>query len=214
MPASPSPFSFRLFDEIRSRFPRGTIFFADDLFFPDVSPQYVRLALSELSRDSVSIIRIARGVYCFPRLDSNGSVMVPDPQTVAEALAARWRVRIVPCGEQAAYLAGLVPWPSSTPLTFLSDGSAQHFDLAGGRRIEFVRRKSVKVFSFRSERLRNLVEGLRWLGPDGVGDPELTVAWKTLRDVSRDDLHHDIRLAPGWISDILRNLEYRQKSLG
>lgn len=218
MPVSPSSsFSLqtqRVFDSIREGFPRGTIFFAEDLSVPGLTPQYIRLALSELSRDSVSIIRLSRGVYCFPLHDAACGVVVPDPLTVAESLAARWHVRIAPCGAQAAYLAGLVPWPASTPLRFVSDGSEQYFNLEGGRRIEFVRRKSNKVFDFRDERLRNLVEGLRWLGPDGVGEPELAVAWKTLREVSRDDLHHDMRLAPGWISAILRDLESRQEAIG
>lgn len=209
-----SPFNARVFAQIRERFPRGTIFFAQDLDFPDVPPANVRLALSELSKDSLSIIRVSRGVFCYPRLDGNAKVMVPDPLTVAEAVAARWRVRIAPCGEQAAYLAGLVPWPASAPLRFVSDGSRQHFNLEGGRRIEFVWRSSLKVFSFRNERMRNLVEGLRWLGPANVGDPEKTVAWKVLREVPDADFQNDIRLAPGWISGILRDLKKSQAAIG
>lgn len=200
-------FSAEIFGYISKAFPRGTIFFAEDLpEFPGHSADYVRMALSELVRDSYSIIRIARGVFCYPRLDGSAKVMVPDDAAVAAALAARWRVRIAPCGAQAAYLAGLIPF-QSYPLRFVSDGSEQHFDLQNGRRIEFVRRKSVKVFGFTDERLRNLVEGLRYLGKDGVREWEASVARETLREIPDSSFVHDILLAPGWIRDFLREVK-------
>lgn len=209
MPVSATPFSrvtSEVFSEIVRTIPRGTIFFAEDVSVPGLSREYVRLALSELARDGVSVIRVARGVFCYPRLDGNAKVIVPDPPAVAAALAARWRVRIAPCGEQAAYLSGLVPWPAARPLRYVSDGSEQHFNLQNGRRIEFVRRKSVKVFSFRSECLRNLVEGVRFLGPGGIGDSERGVIRRTLAGIPPEDLVHDLRLAPGWISDLFLSL--------
>ena len=201
-PSSPSTFPDELFRLIRSRFQRGDIFFAEDLSLDGHSPEAVRWALSELAADSHSIIRIARGVFCYPRLDGGARVMVPDDGTVAEALARRWRVRIAPCGEHAAWLSGLTPFTMS-PLKFVSDGSEQHFNLQNGRRIEFVRRKSVKIFSFSSEKLRNLVEGLRYLGPDGVGSSERGVVRRTLAEIPREAFINDVPLAPGWIRDIL-----------
>lgn len=69
-----------------------------------------------------------------------------------------------------------------------------------------MRRKSVKIFAFKDDRLRNLVEGMRYLGKDNIGEAEMRVASATLRKVWEEkptDLFHDIRLAPVWIRDIL-----------
>ena len=203
---SRSPLADDIFRYISTAFPRGTIFFLEDLpDFPGRTADCVRMTMSDLVRDSYSIIRIARGVYCYPRLDASAKVMVPDDQAVAAALARRWRVRIAPCGAQAAYLAGLTP-VSGYPLRFVSDGSEQHFDLQNGRRIEFVRRKSVKVFDFLDEGFRNLVEGLRWLGRDGVKEWECAVAREALKAVPASSFSHDVLLAPGWIRDLLLKL--------
>lgn len=203
--SSLSAFPSEIFRLICSSYPRGSIFFADSLSLSGHRPEAVRWALSELSRDGVSIIRLGRGIYCYPRLDLHAKVMYPSDSDIAAALAERWRVRIAPCGAQAAFLAGLTPF-QNYPLRFVSDGSEQHFDLTNGRRIEFVRRKSVKVFSFRSEILRNLVEGLRFLGEDGVKEYEVAVVRKTLREVSESDFLHDILLAPGWVRDLCLSL--------
>ena len=199
---SVSSFPSDLFRRIASEFPRGTIFFAEDLEFIGRDPLEIRWALSTLSKDGISLVRLARGVYCYPRLDEHAKLMLPDDQTIAEALARRWRVRIVPAFEQAAYLSGLIPLQLN-PLKFFSDGAQQYFNLQNGHRIEFIRRAGVKVFSFRSEKLRNLVEGLRFLGPDNITDFVIGVVRRTLPEISASDFNHDIVLAPGWIRNIL-----------
>lgn len=211
--SSPSPASptvaaavgARIFSYIQANFQRGRIFFAEDLEVLGEPMDHVRLALSELVQDNFSIVRLARGVFCYPRLDAHAKVVLPDERDVASALAERWGVRIVPCGEQAALLAGLIPF-GLHPLRYVSDGSYQYFNLQNGRRIEFLRRKSVKVFRFRNEALRNLVEGFRWLGQDSIGENECAVARRTLRSVPDPDFSRDILLAPGWIRQLFSGL--------
>lgn len=191
---------------ITSSMSRGTVFFTEDLDPLNIDPFVLRTTLSRMVQEGTLIVRLARGVFCYPRLEEYSmKVILPPLEAVAEALAARWHVRIAPCGAQAAYLAGLTGLQTH-PLTYISDGSAQHFNLQNGRRIEFIRRKSVKVFSFRNERLRNLVEGLRYLGKENVGEFELGVAKATLPEIPSGDFFHDIRLAPVWIQDTLRSL--------
>lgn len=189
-------------------FPRGTIFFADDLDRLGFPPESVRLALSELAAEGTVLVRLARGVYCHPRMMDDPYAMkmqLPSPEDIAAALARRWRVRIVPCGASAAYRAGLLPYDGG-PLTYLSDGSPQHFNLQNGRRIDFLRRRSAKVFAFLSEDMRNLSEGFRHLGKDNVREFELAVAGNALRKVPDDVFLHDLRLSPAWIRDIFLSL--------
>lgn len=188
---------------IASRFERGRIFFVEDLEPSGLEPEVLRVLLSRLIRKNLVVIRLARGVYCYPRVASESMKMiVPGPEEVAAALAARWRVRIAPCGAQAAYLSGLTS-VCLYPYTYVSDGSPQVFRLQGGKTVEFIRRRSVKVFDFRSVKLRNLVEGLRHIGQENLTEDDLRVVDRTVREVPGEDFLHDVRLAPLWIRQVL-----------
>ena len=206
MDNSSSLLSGRISSYVTGTMCRGTIFFLEDLEPLGIEPLTLRTVLCRMTEEDCFIVKLARGVYCYPRVEENSmKVILPSEGEIAEALASRWHVRIAPCGAEAARFAGFTSLQTH-PLTYLSDGSAQHFNLQNGRRIEFVRRKSVKIFAFKDDRLRNLVEGMRYLGKDNIGEAEMRVASATLRKVWEEkptDLFHDIRLAPVWIRDIL-----------
>ena len=187
MDNSSSLLSGRISSYVTGTMCRGTIFFLEDLEPLGIEPLTLRTVLCRMTEEDCFIVKLARGVYCYPRVEENSmKVLLPSEGEIAEALASRWHVRIAPCGAEAARLAGFTSLQTH-PLTYLSDGSAQHFNLQNGRRIEFVRRKSVKIFAFK-------------------GEAEMRVASATLRKVWEEkptDLFHDIRLAPVWIRDIL-----------
>lgn len=190
---------------IFSRFARGEVFFAEDLEPSGFTPEEIRFSLSRLVQGEHGLARLARGVYCVPiQEERSGRLLMPAVQDIAAALSRRWRVRIAPCGASAAHLAGFTGLDME-PDTWVSDGSEQVFHLQNGRCIRFRRRKSNKVFDFRSERMRNLCEGMKHLGKDyfiqagGRG-----VVSDNLSMVSDDDFVHDIRLCPGWVREILR----------
>lgn len=183
---------------------RGTIFFAEDLEHLGITPSFLRILLPEMAREGTLIVRLARGIYCFPKLshDYPPQRLLPSPDEIAHAVAARWKVNIVPTSAHAAYLAGLYPF-SANPYAYASDGSDQVVHLQNGRDIVFVKRRSHKVYYFRSERLRNLSEGLRYLGPKQVGPEQKAVIGETLTMVSLEDFRHDILLMPAWIRELL-----------
>ena len=85
---------------------RGRIFFAQEFY--DLWPEgTVRYSLSVLAEKG-QIVRLARGVFCFPRISEHGmKMLLPEPDTIAEAIAGKTKVRIVPVGDQAACLVGL-----------------------------------------------------------------------------------------------------------
>lgn len=188
---------------ITSHFERGRVFYVEDLEGSGHSVEVLRVALSNLVDGTERVVRLARGVYCYPETDGNGHALLPGEERLAQLLAERWHVRIAPCGSQAAYLAGFTGFQLS-PLTYVSDGSYQYFNLQNGRRIEFLRRKSNKVFYFRSEVMRNLSEGLRHLGEGSVGEGEMRVVAERLREVSREDFEHDLKLCPYWVRTFIR----------
>ena len=92
------------------------------------------------------------------------------------------------------------------PYTWVSDGSDQEFHLQNGKIIRFIRRKSLKVFQFTSERMRNLVEALRYIGEKEIHAEGRGVIADNLQWVSDEEFLHDIRLSPGWIRELLKEI--------
>lgn len=191
---------------IVSSFTRGRIFFSEDL--EEVVPDRLtlRVILSRMVSDGSLIVRLAHGVYCYPGVDPSSFRMVlPSPGDIALAVARRYRVRIAPCGPRAAYLSGLVTLDPGD-LDYLTDGSDQTIRLSGGRTIRFIKRKSLRFLDFRSEDLRNLSEGLRYIGSAHVEDSHRAVAARVLREVPPEDLRHDLPLCPAWVREEFRSL--------
>lgn len=191
---------------IFSHFSRGTVFFAEDLEPSGVQPEAIRFSLSRLVVGEWGIVRLGRGIYCNPEMSGRGGkLLMPSMESLAGSIARRWKVRIAPCGAQAAYLAGFTGL-QVYPYTWVSDGSDQVFHLQNGKSIHFVRRKSLKVFQFLSPVMRNLCEGLRFVGKDAVGIEERGVVADNLLKVSDAEFQHDIRLCPQWIRELLAEI--------
>lgn len=189
-----------------SSFPRGSVFFAEDLEPSGLSPEVIRFSLSRLVSSETTVVRLARGMYYLaPQQEFSGKLKMPSMQTMAESLARRWKVRIAPCGAQAAYLSGFTGI-QLYPYTWVSDGSDQEFHLQNGKTIRFIRRKSLKVFQFSSERMRNLVEALRYIGENEIHAEGRGVIADNLQLVSDEEFLHDIRLSPGWIRELLKEI--------
>ena len=190
-----------------SSFPRGSVFFAEDLEPSGFSPDEIRFALSRIVSSETGVVRLGRGIYCIPETASgySGKLLMPSPEHIAQCLARRWKVRIAPCGAQAAFLTGFTGLQDRRN-TWVSDGSDQVFHLQNGVTVEFLRRKSLKVFQFRSPRMRDLSEALRYLGRDAIHAPERGIVSDNLFLVGEEDFLHDIRLCPLWIRELLREL--------
>jgi len=97
--------------------------------------------------------------------------------------------------------------------TWVSDGSDQVCRLSNGREVRFVRRLSLKVFQFRSDRMRNLVEGMRFLGRDMMEGECVGALEGNLMCVEEEDFVHDIMLAPSWIRQIMKESWNSLKSI-
>ena len=88
-------------------FKRGKIFFPDDFVGMGTSDT-IRQTLQRLTKSGV-IIRVAQGIYCYPKIEEKLGlgVIYPSYDQIAEALASRDHARIVPTGEYALNALGL-----------------------------------------------------------------------------------------------------------
>lgn len=189
-----------VWDKIREM-ERGSIFFIDD-FIGIGSLGSVRLALLELKKQGL-IIRPARGIYCYPKIRNEYSAIItPSPESIAEALAAKERVRIVPYGDHAACKLGLTGIQVSN-LRYLTDGASRTINLASGKKIYFNHTSEVKIFDFCNETMQMISAAIRVLTEECLDAEKKRIIHKHLRNVPEEDFSKDIKIPPAWVGEII-----------
>lgn len=184
---------------------RGAILFPDD--FTDIgSSEAVRIALMRLCKAEV-IIRVAHGIYCYPRIDTKwgGGIVQPSIEDIAIAVAKRDKVRIMPTG---AYVLNALGLSTQVPANavFVTDGSARRISIGKGRGILFKHTSEMRNFAFQSEIMMMLVAALREMGEGNISVEQMAILKKHLQTVSQEDINHDMQLAPVWVRKILLSL--------
>lgn len=187
---------------------RGRIFFLED-FDELEDPVSVRQFICSMVSEGF-VIRLARGIYCYPRLSAPeygpATIIKPDSETIAQALAARENVRITPYGDQAAYKLGLTTMYISSQ-KYLTDGSPRVIHLAADRKIYFNHTSEVKMFAFQNENMQMLSSTLRAMGNDYFDNPERRrKVHEILRAVPDKEFNNDIKIPPAWVGKILQDI--------
>lgn len=184
---------------------RGRIFFLDD-FAPLEDPVSVRQFICGMV-DEGFVIRLARGIYCYPRLSDgeySSKMIIPDAETIAYALAAKENVRITPYGDLAASKLGLTTMVVSSH-KYLTDGSPRVINLSSTRKIYFNHTSEVKMFAFRNETMQMVSSAIRALGKEYFQDEEKKRQIRTiLKEVPEVDFNEDIKIPPAWVGEIMR----------
>lgn len=185
--------------------PRGTIFFGQD--FSDIaSPEAIRKVLQRLEAENL-LIRIAPGIYCYPKIDTEFGlgVLRPSLLTIAEAIAKRDNTLIAPTGAYALNMLGLstqVP----TNAVFYTTGSSRRVPIGKGKGILFKHTSSAGRFAFQSRLMMLIVSAMCDIGQSKITDTHLEVIRKHLDNVTPEEFNHDIKLAPVWVRKILHSL--------
>ena len=157
-------------NQILSRIVRrgaGKAFTAKD-FLDVASRGTIDVTLAALVKEGI-IRRVQRGLYDAPRSNPElGGQLRPDIDEAAQALARRYRWKIVPDGPWAANLLGLstqVP----AKIVYLTDGPSK--DVSIGRRTIFFKHARPKAFAGLDGKTALVVQALRDIGKDQVGEP-------------------------------------------
>lgn len=186
------------------KMPRGKIFFIDD-FIELGSPGAVRLSLMQLKKDGL-IIRPARGIYCYPKISTEfPGIITPTAESIAEALAARERVRIIPYGDQAAYKLGLTGLQISN-LKYLTDGASRKINLTSDKKIYFNHTSEVKIFDFCNETMQMVSSAIRALEEENLDAEKRRKIHAHLRTVPEKDFIKDISIPPAWVGKIILDI--------
>lgn len=191
--------------EIRGRIGKareGEILFISDFSGINVNEKAVSRALS-VEEKRGCIVRLANGIYLRPKKTRFG-IVYPSVDEMVCAIAKRDKAKVQPCGATALNKLGLstqVP----TKYTYLTSGSSRTITI-GGRIIE-MKRSVPRNFAFKTVLASLLVQALKALGQDSVGEKELTVIRRLVRDEQRKELFvQDVELMPAWMRKIIVNI--------
>ena len=178
--------------------PDDTILFRSD--FPEYHPEFVGSILSELTNEGI-LVKLAQGIYAKPRLSRFGIVM-PSIDIIVQAIAFRDKAEILQSGVTALNALGL---STQVPMnyTYLTSGSERTINLSS-RKI-YLKRGVPKNFCFKTKLIRLLVQALRTLKEENIGDEELqTIRVLVAKESNRDALKKDVAMMPAWMKRIVK----------
>lgn len=176
----------------------GSVLFVDD-FLDYGNAESVKKALLRLKEKQI-LVRLAHGIYLYPKVDNELGVLYPSTEEIAEAIARRDKARIVPTGILALNklrLSTQVPMK----IIFLTDGAARTVKV-GKRTITFKKTSPKNLLT--KGRLSSLaIQALRTLGQKNIDDSTIERIKAHLQDEQEENIIHDAKLSPAWINKIL-----------
>jgi hypothetical protein len=155
------------------------------------------------------IRQLARGLYDYPRTDPELGILTPSPDSIARALAGRDAVRLQPSGAYAANLLGL---SNQIPMKiiYLSDGRSRTVKI--GKKEIHIKRTTPLNMATAGKTSGLVIHALRHLGQKHVDEGVIAGLDRRLDADSRKQLLKDVRFAPAWIADIMRQLGKKEET--
>jgi len=177
---------------------KGSILFVDD-FLDYGNAESIKKALLRLKEKGI-LIRLAFGIYLYPKTDKELGILYPSVEEIAEAIARRDKARIIPTGVQALNKLGL---STQIPLkaVYLTDGAARVVKI-GNRTITF-KKAGPKNLLAKGEISGLVIQALKSIGKDKLEEDMLAKVKSMLKKENKENIMHDAKLAPAWINKIL-----------
>lgn len=179
---------------------RGSILFPSN--FDDIgNVEVVKKSLLRLENKQF-LVRLAHGIYLYPKQDKLLGVLYPTIEEIAVAIAERDKARIIPTGTTALNKLGL---STQIPMNivFLTDGAPRSI-VVGKRTIKF-KRTSPKNLAVKGEITSLIIQALKEIGKDNVTADQFEKIKIHLEKEKQEIIEHDAKLAPVWISKIMKN---------
>lgn len=183
---------------------RGSIFSSAD--FINLGESKSVLKALERMANAGTIIRVARGIYCYPKIDKflGLGVICPTFEEIAQYIAKRDKARIVPTGSYALNVLGLSTQVPAN-VVYLTDGSPRTISLKSGRGIKFIK-TAPKNLAFKNKLAMLLTFALKEIGECNVTEDQKQIIKNLLKNEEKLSVEKDYTLMPTWIQHLLSKL--------
>ena len=182
---------------------RGSVFFVSD-FVSYGNRNAVNKALERLTEKGL-MIRVARGIYCYPKIEKvyGLGVVPPSLEDIAKAMAKRDGAKIVPTGLFAQYQLGLT---QQVPMNvvYLTDGASRTIDLGEGKNIKF-KRASPRYFAIRSQLALLLTMALKDWKVENLREEQIALIKAKMNENPRLQTA-DLKLMPSKVREFIKSL--------
>lgn len=166
--------------------------------------QAINKALERLT-NAQKILRLSKGIYCKPRIDTELGlgVIYPTLEEIAKAIAKRDRSRIMPTGDYALNRLGL---STQVPMNavYYTDGTPRKIQIYNGRGIRFLR-VAPKRLAFKNKLSAMLTFALLEVGRGNLSKEQEKRIKELLTKVPQEAMINDYPLMPDWIRTIIKN---------
>lgn len=189
----------KIIEKSIKRKPRGTLVLPSDFLMYGTS-KAVQKSLERLE-EKKTIIRVSHGIYIRPKISKLIGQLTPSAEEVAQTIAKRDRIRIIPAGSYALNALGL---STQVPMNIvlLTDGSPREIKV-GKRTIKF-KKTTPKNLLAKGKISSLIIQALKEIGKGKVTNNEELKIVNLLQKENEKDLVHDIALAPEWIQKIMK----------
>ena len=180
---------------------KGAIVFVSD-FAEFGTAENVKKVLLRLEKKQL-LVRLAHGIYLYPKIDKELGILYPSTESIAEAIAKRDKIRIIPTSIYALQQLGI---STQIPMNviYLTDGAPRKIKV-GKRTITF-KRTAPKNLAIKNKVLSNIVQGLKELGKENITDEIRQKINQALQKVPVEILKEEILNAPVWVRNEVLSL--------
>lgn len=180
---------------------KGAIVFVSD-FAEFGTAENVKKVLLRLEKKQL-LVRLAHGIYLYPKIDKELGILYPSTESIAEAIAKRDKIRIIPTGIYALQQLGI---STQIPMNviYLTDGAPRKIKV-GKRTITF-KKTAPKNLAIKNKVLSNIVQGLKELGKENITDEIKQKINQALEKVPVEILKEEILNAPVWVRNEVLSL--------
>ena len=173
---------------------KGAIVFVSD-FAEFGTAENVKKVLLRLEKKQL-LVRLAHGIYLYPKIDKELGILYPSTESIAEAIAKRDKIRIIPTSIYALQQLGI---STQIPMNviYLTDGAPRKIKV-GKRTITF-KKTAPKNLAIKNKVVSNIVQGLKELGKENITDEIRQKINQALQKVPVKALKEEILNAPVWV---------------
>ena len=164
----------------------------------------VKKAFQRLTNEGL-IIRIEKGIYWYPKIETELGLLLPSTDEVAMAIAKRDNIRVAPTAPYAQNALGLSTQVEAN-IVFYTDGPGRRVKRGKGNGILFLHTSDMSRFAYKSRLMQLIATALTDYGEKSVSESHLETIKPVLEHVSEKDFAHDIKLMPIWLQNKLKAL--------